>query len=190
MLELQQRKKALAAGIYEAGRQRRLGTRRDRYRAPLRAARLRSSPVRNHTTGEPRRWPARLHAPVWRAKSGRKIDSAFEIVRPPPLKCVESVTYERDRAPPSRAVFAGCRGPNEANRGTAGASQRHLRAAMAPVVTAARLRAAPATRRTPADRAAAMLLGYNGRIAQSCRAIAIRGGVVPAFSPMRTTPSR
>ena len=44
MLELQQRKKALAAGIYEAGRQCRRRTRCRRYRAPVPAVGVRSSP--------------------------------------------------------------------------------------------------------------------------------------------------
>ena len=59
MLELQQRKKALAAGIYEAGGNAAAGARCGRYRAPLRAARLRSSPARNYTVGKPRK-----HSPV------------------------------------------------------------------------------------------------------------------------------
>jgi hypothetical protein len=55
MLELQQRKKALAAGIYEAGGNAAAALDAARYRAARRAARLRSGPARKYIVGELRR---------------------------------------------------------------------------------------------------------------------------------------
>lgn len=60
----------------------------------------------------------------------------------PTLSHFKSDTYKLDHAPRSREVFAGCRGRTKANRGTAGGERTHLRAAIVPVATPARLRGA------------------------------------------------
>ena len=59
MLELQQRKKALAAGIYEAGGNAAAAARRRRHRAPLRAARITAITL-DQAVGKPRN---RRHCP-------------------------------------------------------------------------------------------------------------------------------
>jgi hypothetical protein len=51
---------------------------------------------------------------------GEKSNRHTKSVDSSPLRYFGSDTYEPDRAPRSREVFAGCRGPNEANRGTTG----------------------------------------------------------------------